>query len=408
MGEASPIALKNTDGFYSKLGKTFAPSLLNKVLLPIPGKKMIRFTGGSYDTPSLPWREVKTIFEEATPEAWAEMLQYGATAGMPSLLKELSGFMAGHGIKADPGSEIIVTTGSQEAIDLVTHCFIDKGDPIVLGAPTYLQALSSFRQAYPRFVDVPINFDGMDTEALEKKLKSLKAAGRRAKMLYVIPSFQNPDSSLMSMEKRKRVLELAEEHDIIIFEDNPYGYISFEGPMPTPLAGLDRSGRVMYTSTFSKMVSPGMRIGWITANPDFTSHMMEAKGNISICNDGLSQYAAAELFRRGEVAAQIPKVTRVYRKKRDVMLEAMQTSFPRQARWNEPKGGLFLWVKMPRGFDTDAALDDAVKAGVAYVPGSLFFSKPVHNYIRLNYSLPTEEDIVAGVQALGRVLKARL
>jgi len=400
--------LMNTERFYSKLGMTFAPSLLNKILLPIPGKRMIRFTGGSYDTPSLPWREVKTIFEEATPQAWAEMLQYGATAGMPSLLKELSVFMAGHGIKADPGSEIIVTTGSQEAIDLVTHCFIDKGDPIVLGAPTYLQALSSFRQAYPRFVDVPIDFDGMDTEALEKKLKGLKAAGRRAKMLYIIPSYQNPDSSLMTLEKRKRVLELAEEHDLIIFEDNPYGYISFEGPMPTPLAGLDKSGRVMYTSTFSKMVSPGMRIGWITANPDFTAHMMEAKGNISICNDGLSQYAAAELFRRGEVAAQIPKVTRVYRKKRDVMLEAMEGSFPRQAKWNEPKGGLFLWVKMPRSFDTDATLDDAVKAGVAYVPGSLFFSRPVHNYIRLNYSLPTEEDIVAGIQALGKVLKARL
>jgi 2-aminoadipate transaminase len=407
-GEASPIALKPTDRFYSKLGKTFVPSLLNKILLPIPGKKMIRFTGGSYDTPSLPWREVKTIFEEATPEAWAEMLQYGATAGMPSLLKELSKFMAGHGIKADSGSEIIVTTGSQEAIDLVTHCFIDKGDLIVLGAPTYLQALSSFRQAYPRFVDIPIDFDGMDTAALEGKLKSLRASGRKAKMLYIIPSFQNPDSSLMTMEKRKRVLELVEEHDLIVFEDNPYGYISFEGPMPIPLAGLDKSGRVMYTSTFSKMVSPGMRIGWITANSDFTAHMMEAKGNISICNDGLSQYAAAELFRKGEVAAQIPKVTRVYRKKRDVMLEAMEASFPRQAKWNEPKGGLFLWVKMPRGFDTDAALEDAVKAGVAYVPGSLFFSKPIHNYIRLNYSLPTEEDIIAGIQTLGKVLKARL
>ncbi len=400
--------MKNAERFYSKLGKSFSPSLLNKILLPIPGKKMIRFTGGSYDTPSLPWREAKGIFEEAPQEAWAEMLQYGATAGMPSLLKQLSTFMTGHGIRVDPAREIIVTTGSQEAIDLVTHCFIDKGDPVILGAPTYLQALSAFRQAYPRFVDVPIDFDGMDIDALEKKLRSLKSAKRRAKMLYIIPSFQNPDSSLMTMEKRKRVLELAEEHDLIIFEDNPYGYISFEGPMPTPIAGLDKSGRVMYTSTFSKMVSPGMRIGWITANADFTSHMVEAKGNISICNDGLSQYAAAELFRRGIVASQIPKVTRVYRKKRDVMLEAMEGSLPKQAKWNEPKGGLFLWVKMPRGFDTDAALDDAVKAGVAYVPGSLFFSHPVHNYIRLNYSLPTEEDIVAGIQILGKVLKARL
>jgi 2-aminoadipate transaminase len=394
--------------FYSKLGVTFESSIMNSIILPKPGTKLIRFTGGSYDVPSLPSAEVKRIFEEASPQAWAEMLQYGETAGMPSLLKELSTFMAGHKIKTDPTKEIIVTTGSQEAIDLVSRVFIDKGDMILVGAPTYLQALSAFRTQYPKFVDIPIDFEGMDTHILEEKLKKIKATGKKAKMLYIIPSFQNPDSSLMTLERRQRVLELADKYDFIIFEDNPYGYISFEGPMPTPLAGLDKSGRVMYTSTFSKMVSPGMRIGWITANPEFTDHMIEAKNNTSICNDGLSQYAAAELFRRGDVARQIPKVTRVYRKKRDVMLEAMETSFPKKAKWEEPKGGLFLWVKLPRGFDTDSLLMESVKNGIAFVPGSLFFSKPVHNYLRLNYSLPSEEDIVTGIQALGRLLKEKL
>jgi 2-aminoadipate transaminase len=405
---ASSIALLDSKRFYSKLGTTFAPGIMNSIILPKPGTKLIRFTGGSYDVPSLPSAEVKRIFEEASPQAWAEMLQYGGTAGMPSLLKELSTFMAGHKIKADPAKEIIVTTGSQEAIDLVSRVFIDRGDMILVGAPTYLQALSAFRQQNPKFVDIPIDAEGMDTQVLEEKLKKIKASGKKAKMLYIIPSFQNPDSSLMTMERRKAVLELAERHDLIIFEDNPYGYISFEGPMPTPLAGMDKSGRVMYTSTFSKMVSPGMRIGWITANPEFTGHMMEAKNNISICNDGLSQYAAAELFRRGDVERQIPKVTKVYRKKRDVMLEAMETSFPRKAKWEEPKGGLFLWVKFPRGFDTDALLKDSVAKGVAFVPGSLFFTKPVHNYMRLNYSLPSEEEIVTGIQALGRLLKEKL
>ncbi len=398
----------DTKRFYSKLGNMFPPGEMNSILLPKPGAKMIRFTGGSYDVPSLPSSEVKQIFEEASSQAWAEMLQYGGTSGMPSLLRELSSFMAGHKIKADPAKEIIVTTGSQEAIDLVSRVFIEKGDSILLGAPTYLQALSAFRAEYPRFVDIPIDVDGMDTQVLEEKLKKLKAVGRRAKLLYVIPSFQNPDSSLMTMERRKTVLELAEKYDFIIFEDNPYGYICFEGAMPTPLAGMDRSGRVMYTSTFSKMVSPGMRIGWITANPDFTGHMVEAKNNISICNDGLSQYAAAELFRRGDVDRQITKVTKVYRKKRDVMLETMETSFPRKARWETPKGGLFLWVKFPRNFNTTTLLKEAVANGVAYVPGSLFYSKPVYNYMRLNYSLPSEEDIVVGIQTLGRILKEKL
>ncbi len=394
--------------FYSKLGATFEPGIMNTLLLPRPGAKLIRFTGGSYDVPSLPTAEVKRIFEEASPQAWAEMLQYGGTAGMPSLLRELSTFMAGHKIKADPAKEIIVTTGSQEAIDLVSRVFIDKGDMILVGAPTYLQALSAFRQQYPKFVDIPIDSEGMDTQVLEEKLKKIKAQGKRAKMLYIIPSFQNPDSSLMTLERRKAVLELAEAHDLIIFEDNPYGYISFEGPMPTPLAGMDKSGRVMYTSTFSKMVSPGMRIGWITANPEFTGHLMEAKNNISICNDGLSQYAAAELFRRGDVERQIPKVTKVYRKKRDVMLEAMKTSFPKKVKWDEPKGGLFLWVKLPKNISSDELLKDAVSKGVAFVPGSLFFTKPVHNYMRLNYSLPSEDDIVTGIQTLGRLLKEKL
>ena len=394
--------------FYSRLGATFAPGIMNSIILPRPGVKLIRFTGGAYDVPSLPSAEVKRIFEEASPQNWAEMLQYGGTAGMPSLLKELSTFMAGHKIKADPAKEIIVTTGSQEAIDLVARVFIDKGDLIIVGAPTYLQALSAFKQANPKFVDIPIDSDGMDVDSLEGKLKKINAVGKKAKMLYIIPSFQNPDSSLMTMERRKRVLELAETHDFIIFEDNPYGYISFEGPMPTPLAGMDKSGRVMYTSTFSKMVSPGMRIGWITANPDFTGHMIEAKNIISICNDGLSQYAAAELFKRGDVERQIPKVTKVYRKKRDIMLEAMETSFPKKAKWEEPKGGLFLWVRFPKNFSTDEVLKDSVAKGVAFVPGSLFFTKPVHNYMRLNYSLPSEEDIVTGIQMLGRLLKEKL
>jgi 2-aminoadipate transaminase len=248
----------------------------------------------------------------------------------------------------------------------------------------------------------------MDTEALEAELKKLRAEDKWAKLLYVIPSFQNPTGTMLTQERRLRVLELAEEHDFLVMEDNPYGYISFEGPMPTPLAGLDEHGRVMYTSTFSKIVSPGMRLGWLAAHGDFIAKMSEAKTRISICNDGLSQYAAAELLRKGEVARQIPKVTRVYRKKRDLMLEAMDGSFPEEAEWNEPKGGLFLWVRMPESVNTTEMLMEAVKRGVAYIPGSNFFTGPVHNYIRLNYSFPSEPDIVEGIQILGGLLKEKV
>ena len=402
-----------SERFYSRLGKSFKPGVLTTVVLAAfelmkQGKKIISLTGGSYDPPSLPWAEIKRIFDDAPPEVWMEMLQYGNTIGMAQLRGELSKFMSGAGIESDPGKEVIVTTGSQEAIDLVTRVFIDQGDTVIIGRPTYLSALSAFKQMNPDFLEVPIDDGGMDTDALEAELKRLEAEGKSVKLLYVIPSFQNPTSTVLTRDRRLRVLELAEEHDFLIFEDNPYGYISFEGPMPTPLAGLDRSGRVMYTSTFSKIVSPGLRIGWLKAREEFIAKMAEAKTRISICNDGLAQYAAAELLRRGDVAKQIPKVTKVYRKKRDLMLEAMETSFPEEAEWNDPRGGLFLWAKMPEHVNTTEMLMEAVNKGVAYIPGSNFFSSPVHNYIRLNYSFPSEPDIVEGIQILGDLLKQKV
>ena len=396
--------------FYSRLGSTFQPGVITTVVLAAfdlvkQGKKIISMTGGSYDVPSMPITEVKSIFKEASSEEWAEMLQYGSTSGMMRLRQELSKFMAESNIHADPKEEIIVTTGSQEAIDLVTRVFIDPGDAMIIGSPTYLAALSAFKQMNPDFREVPIDADGMNVEFLEAELKKLKAEGKEVKLLYVIPSYQNPTSTKLPVERRKIILEFAEEYDFIILEDNPYGYISFDEPMPTPLAGMDKSGRVMYTSTFSKIISPGMRIGWITANDEFIMKMSEAKSRISICNDGLSQFVAAEMLRKGDVARQIPKITEVYRRKRDRMLEAMETNFPEEAEWNRPGGGLFLWAKMPEHVDTSELLAEAINRGVAYIPGSNFFSSPAHNYMRLNYSLPSEDEIVEGIQILGGLLK---
>jgi len=228
------------------------------------------------------------------------------------------------------------------------------------------------------------------------------------KLLYVIPSFQNPTSTMMPVERRKKILALAKKHDFLILEDNPYGYISFEGPMPQPIKGLDDEGRVMYTSTFSKIVSPGMRIGWLVAHKEFISKMVEAKSSTSISNSLIDQYAAAKLFQQGVVDKQIEKMTKVYRKKRDVMLEALASSFPKEAKWNHPKGGLFLWVTLPKHVDATELLMEAVKRGVAYIPGSNFYVSDTRNHIRLNYSHPSIQDIVEGVQILGSLLKEQV
>lgn len=400
----------DAEKFYSELGKTFEPGIITQVILAAmdmakQGKKIIGFTGGMYDPPSLPGVEVSRILAEASEEDWMEMLQYGGTVGSLALREELSRFMAGHGIDADPNGEIIITTGSQQALDLVARVFLDPGDVVIVGAPTYLSALGAFRQFNPEIRSVVIDEGGMNVEALEAELEKIEAEGKWAKLLYLVPSFQNPTSTMLTAERRRRIVELAEEHDFIILEDNPYGYISFVGEMPMPVMGFDKAGRVMYTSTFSKIVSPGMRIGWLVAPKPFITKMTEAKSNVSICNDGITQYVAAELFKRGDVARQIPKVTELYRRKRDLMLETMEASFPEEAEWNDPEGGLFLWVKLPAHVDTTELLKEAVESGVAFIPGSNFFAEPVHNYMRLNYSHPSEADIVEGIQILGRLLK---
>jgi len=404
----------NFDRFYSKLGESFKPGVLTEIVLAAfelakEGKKLISLTGGSYDPNSFAIEPIRGIFAEAGLDDWREMLQYGSNTGSMKLRSELSRFMSRSGIESDPKSELIVTTGSQQALDIISRIFIDEGDIIVVGEPTYLQALSAFKQFNPRFRVVPLDDRGLDTDALRVELSTLERNGETPKFIYLVPSFDNPTSTVMPKDRRLALIDLAEEFDFLIVEDNPYGYISFEEPMPTPIKAYDKTGRVLYMSTFSKIVSPGLRIGWITGHREFISKMAEAKSNIDICTDGLSQYLAAELLRRNVVEKQIDYITRIYKRKRDVLLESMSANFPEQAEWNEPKGGLFLWVKMPEKINTTTLLKEAVSKGVAYIPGSNFFLNPdIHHFLRLNYSYPSIEDIAEGISILGKLFHNRL
>jgi 2-aminoadipate transaminase len=403
----------DTEKFYSKLGASYQPGVLTTVVLAAEelkrqGKKIIGLTGGMYDEESFPWREVKEILDDATETDWRVMLQYGGTRGYQPLREELSKWMKGHGIDVDPYTELMITTGSQEALDLAARIFLDPGDVIIVGSPTYLSALTAFKTAEPDIREAELDKDGMIPKALEETVKQVISEGKQVKFVYIIPSFQNPMSSMMTMERRKKIIALAKKYDFLILEDNPYGYISFEGPMPTPLKGLDDDDRVMYTSTYSKIVSPGMRIGWLCAHKEFIMKMAEAKGSTIISNALISQYAAAKLFERGDVDKQIEKMKKVYVKKRDVMLEAMDTYFPKEAKWNSPKGGLFLWVELPENINATELLMEAVKRGVAYIPGSNFYTTETHNHIRLNYSHPSIDDIVEGIKILGGLLKEQI
>jgi 2-aminoadipate transaminase len=396
--------------FYSRLGKALKPGVIARVVLAAfekarRGERLISMTGGSYDPESLPIKEVEEALAEIPEKDWRGILQYGNNLGSGRLRVELAKFVGEGGIEADPTGEIIVTTGSQQALDLISRVFLDPGDLVLVGEPTYLQALASFRLYGAQIETVPLDEEGMDVETLEERLKELKAEGKKAKLLYTVPSYQNPTGTMMPEQRRRRLLELAGEYDFLIVEDNPYGYLTFEGEMPPPIKAYDEEGRVIYLSTFSKIVSPGLRIGWAVGRRGFIEKMAVAKVNVDICSDGLSQYVAAELLRKGLVQRQIDRLRRVYREKRDLMLESMELHFPEEAGWQEPKGGIFLWVEMPEGFDADGMLEEAIRRGVAYIPGSNFFTDPnIRNHLRLNYSYPSREEIPEGIRILGKLL----
>jgi 2-aminoadipate transaminase len=407
------VKTMNPERFYSKLGASYQPGVLTTVVLAAEelkrkGKKIIGLTGGMYDEGSFPWKEVKEILSNATEDDWKVMLQYGGTRGYQPLREELSKWMKGHGLEVDPFTELMIINGSQEALDLVTRIFLDPGDVIVVGSPTYLSALTAFKTKNPDIRHANLDENGMIPEALEETVKQVVSEGKKVKFTYIIPSFQNPMSSMLTIERRKKIIKLAKKYDFLIVEDNPYGYISFEGPMPTPIKGLDDEKRVIYTSTFSKIVSPGMRIGWLCGYREFIMKMAEAKGSTIISNSLISQYVAAKLFEGGNVDTQIEKMKKIYRKKRDVMLEALDIYFPKEAKWNSPKGGLFLWIELPESINTTELLMEAVERGVAYIPGSNFYTSDTHNYVRLNYSHPSIDDIVEGIKILGGLLKEQL
>ena len=397
--------------FFSEHGREYKPGIVTDLVLAAfdlerKGKRLISLSGGSYDPASFPAREVKDVIMQAPDAAWREILQYGSNKGYWRLRTSLTHWLSGKNIAVDPEKEILITTGSQQALDLIARIFVGKGDIIGIGSPTYMEALSIFKQSSPQFLVVPSGPSSLDLDVLEENLARLRKEGKSMKMLYTVPSFENPTGAIMPLENRDRLLQMAEEFDFIIVEDNPYGYIAFDDTPPEPIKTKDIQKRVVYLSTFSKIVSPGLRIGWIVADEAIVRQLALAKSATDLCSDGLSQYVAAEMLSRGLVDKQIDHITSIYREKRDLMLESMDIHFPDVASWTKPGGGIFLWVAMPEGFDATSLVFKSVDRGVAYIPGSNFFLDPsISNHIRLNYSYPSKPDIVEGIKILGGLLK---
>lgn len=395
--------------FYSAGARVMTRSLIRELLKLTRRGGMISFAGGLPDPATFPVNELKHITSDILDKQPHLALQYGPTEGDTNLKDELVKWMGKDGIDVSR-DQILITSGSQQGLDLVGRVFLDPGDPLIVELPSYMAGLQVFRSCRAEMIGVPQDDAGMRTDLLEQTLARLAREGRRPKFIYVVPDFQNPSGVTMTEERRRMVLELARAYRSLVVEDNPYRELRFEGTPAPPIMSLDRDGRVVYLSTFSKTLAPGLRIAWMAASEELIRQFVTAKQGVDLCCPSLTQAIAAEYCARGHIYKHLPRITALYRNKRDIMLRALEREMPPGVSWTKPEGGLFLWVRLPESMDTEQLLSTAVEdEGVAYVVGSGFHADGGgKNAMRLNFSFPSEEHIEEGIKRLASVVKKHL
>ncbi len=380
-------------------------SEIREILELTEGKNVISLAGGLPDPKYFPTEELAEISSYIIKEYGSRALQYSVTRGLREFRKEIVDFMEKTGTPGERPYNIIVTSGSQQALNLLAQILVNPGDLVIVEKPTYLAAINVFKAVGASFDGIPIDDEGMRTDILEEKLKQLKAERKRVKVVYTVPTAQNPSGVSMSNERRAHLLELAEEYDFLIIEDDPYSHFMFENVEFKRLRSMDKY-RVIYTSTFSKILAPGLRLGWVAAHPDIIDALEIAKQNADLHTPTFNQLIATEAIRRGIVYEHIPKVREAYKRKRDVMLQALEEYMDNMAKWTKPVGGLFIFVYLDESIDTKEMLPEALSAGVAYVPGSAFYiDGSGRNTMRLNFSYPSEEEIKVAIERLADVVR---
>jgi 2-aminoadipate transaminase len=370
--------------------------------------EVISLAGGLPDTSTFPPDTFAAVAQRIAAESCARALQYGPTEGLDETKECIAAVMGAEGMRAD-AEDVIVTTGGQQVIDLVTKTLIDPGDVVIAEGPTYPGAVPVFSAYQAQVVQVDMDADGMRVDLLEDILDRLEREGRRPKFVYTVPSFQNPAGVTMSLPRRRRLVEVANERELLVLEDNPYGLLRYEGDPPAPLYTLDGGVYVMYLGTFSKILSPGIRLGWVVAPPPVLEKINLGKQASDLCTSTLSQLMVKAYFERGRWRDYVDSLTAVYRARRDTMLDALADHFPRQAEWTRPAGGLFIWVTLPDFLDTKDLLARALRDNVAFVPGeAAFLDGRGRSSMRLNFSGCDEESIREGVRRIGEVVTEQM
>lgn len=362
---------------------------------------VISFAGGLPAPELFPVAELKRVTDEIYDESGRQALQYSTAIGYPQLREQIVKRMAHQAVKTTIDN-IMISTGSQQSIDLTAKMFVNPGDTVIVEKPTYLCALDVFRSYGAHIVGVDMDENGMKIDQLEKAV----AENPNTKFIYTIPNFQNPTGRTMSADRRERMIEIADNYDIMIVEDDPYGAIRFAGDDIEPIKFYDDHERVIYLSTFSKILAPGLRLGWIVAEKSLIKKFTLMKQSADVHSDNLTQHIVAKFMSEYDIDDHIDKIKQVYRKRERVMMNAIEAFFPKNVHYSHPEGGLFIWVEVPGDVDTKALFDTCIKHNVAFVPGEPFYPDAVTpGTFRLNYSNMSEDHIKTGIKRLGDAIK---
>jgi 2-aminoadipate transaminase len=400
--------LERYAGLFAQRTKVMKSSAMRDLMAITERPEVISLAGGLPDTSTFPTESYAAINEQVAMEACAKALQYGPTEGHELVKRCIVEVMAEEGTSVD-ADEILVTTGGQQVIDLVCKTLIDPGDVVVAEAPTYPGAVPAFCAYEADVVQVEMDDAGMRVDVLEETLDRLEREGRRPKFIYTIPTFQNPAGVTMSLERRKRLVEIAAERELLVLEDNPYGLLRFEGePLPT-LRSLDGGEFVIYLGTFSKILSPGLRLGWTVAPRPVMDKMNVGKQGVDLCSSSVTQCFVAAYFEQTRWQDYLATLCQLYRRRRDTMLDALAESFPAESTWTHPEGGLFLWATVPSELDTTDLLARALQENVAFVPGrAAYLDGRGGSSMRLNFSGVGDDDIREGVRRIGEIVREQL
>jgi 2-aminoadipate transaminase len=396
------------DRFFSVASLQMKKSAIREILKLTQKPEMISFAGGLPSPDSFPIEDIKKITQEVLEQDGPAALQYGTTDGDNKLRSLLAERHKKDGLSLALNN-IVITTGSQQALDLAGKIFINPGDYVICGLPSYLGGLNAFSIYGARLKGIPLDDHGMRPDLLEKAIIKLKEEGSIIKFLYVIPDFQNPTGVTIPRSRRLEIIRMAERYDFLIVEDSPYRDVRFEGTPQPLMASLDTSGRIITLNTFSKILAPGFRLAWVIGHPVLIDKIITAKQSADLCSPAFVQKITARYMEKGLLDVNLKKTINLYRERRDHMLRCLREFMPEGVRWTEPEGGLFLFVTLPPSMDAAKLLERAIKKNVAFVCGSVFYcNSEGQNTMRLNFSYTGPEDTCKGVSRLADAIREEM